>query len=183
MSQSPQFPISEAGGVQVQTLHLLANLGWRYKTRAGCEAERRGRMASTLLEDVLAERLQAINRIEQRGKTWPVTDAAAQEAIGKLQAALSDTSKGAQATNEAATNLLQLGTAIPITIEGETKSRQLAYIDWQHPENNSYHMTAEFPVERSRSCTCTRPPNKNLSRFSRPSQRRTKFSIPPTRRS
>jgi type I restriction enzyme R subunit len=157
MSQSPQFPISEAGGVQVQALHLLTNLGWRYKTRAECEAERRGRMASTLLEDVLAERLQAINRIEQRGKTWPVTDAAAQEAIGKLQAALSDTSKGAQATNETVTNFLQLGTGIPITIEGETKSRQLAYIDWQNPKNNLYHMTAEFPVERSRSTETRRP--------------------------
>lgn len=157
MSQSPQFPTSEAGGVQVQTLHLLANLGWRYKTRAECEAERRGRMASTLLEDVLGERLPAINRIEQRGKTWPVTDAAAQEAIGKLQAALIDTSKGAQVTNETVTNLLQLGTGIPITIEGETKSRQLAYIDWQHPENNLYHMTAEFPVERSRSAETRRP--------------------------
>ncbi len=157
MSQSPQFPISEAGGVQVQTLHLLANLGWRYKTRAECEAERRGRMASTLLEDVLAERLQAINRIEQRGKTWPVTDAAAQEAIGKLLAALSDTSKGAQVTNETVTNLLQLGTGIPITIEGETKSRQLAYIDWRNPENNLFHMTAEFPVERSRSADTRRP--------------------------
>ncbi|MEQ8657158.1 MAG: HsdR family type I site-specific deoxyribonuclease [Hyphomicrobiales bacterium] len=157
MSQSPQFPISEAGGVQVQTLHLLANLGWRYKTRAECEAERRGRLASTLLEDVLAERLQAINKIEQRGKTWPLTDAAAQEAIGKLQAALSDTSKGAQVTNETVTNLLQLGTGIPITIEGETKSRQLAYIDWQDPQNNLYHMTAEFPVERSRSAETRRP--------------------------
>lgn len=157
MSRSPQFPTSEAGGVQVQTLHLLANLGWRYKTRAECEAERRGRMASTLLEDVLAERLQAINRIEQRGKTWPVAHAAVQEAIGKLQAALSDTSKGAQATNEAVTNLLQLGTGIPITIEGETKSRQLAYIDWRKPQNNVFHMTAEFSVERSRSSDTRRP--------------------------
>lgn len=157
MSQSPQFPTSEAGGVQVQTLHLLANLGWRYKTRVECEAERRGRMASTLLEDVLAERLQAINRIEQRGKTWPVTDAAAQEAIGKLQAALSDTSKGAQATNEIVSSLLQLGTGIPITIEGETKSRQLSFIDWRNPENNLFHMTAEFPVERSRSADTRRP--------------------------
>ena len=157
MSPSPQFPTSEAGGVQVQTLHLLANLGWHYKTRADCEAERRGRMASTLLEDVLAERLHALNRIEQRGKTWPVTDAAAQEAIGKLQAALSDTSKGAQAANEAVTNLLHLGTGIPITIEGETKSRQLGFIDWRNPQNNLFHMTAEFPVERSRSADTRRP--------------------------
>ena len=157
MSRSPQFPTSEAGGVQVQTLHLLANLGWHYKTRADCEAERRGRMASTLLEDVLAERLHALNRIEQRGKTWPVTDAAVQEAIGKLQAALSDTSKGAQAANEAATNLLHLGTGIPITLEGETKSRQLSFIDWRNPQNNLFHMTAEFPVERSRSADTRRP--------------------------
>ncbi|TNB49689.1 HsdR family type I site-specific deoxyribonuclease [Martelella lutilitoris] len=157
MSESPQFSTSEAGSVQLQTLHLLANLGWRYKTRADCEGERRGRLASTLLEDVLAERLHAINRIEQRGRRWPVTDAAVQEAIGKLQAALGDTSKGAQAANEAATDLMQLGTAIPITIEGETKSRQLGFIDWQNPENNLFHMTAEFPVERSRSAETRRP--------------------------
>ncbi len=53
--------------------------------------------------------------------------------------------------NRAATNLIQLGTSIPITIEGETRGRQLCLIDWATPANNVFHMTADWHATATRS--------------------------------
>ncbi len=154
---SPAFPTSEAGGPQLQAIHTLANLGWRYLSRAEGEVQRRGRLGETLLEDVLTERLRALNVIEQRGRAYPVTDAAVAEAIGRLKAATGDTSAGLLGANAAATDIIQLGTSIPITIEGETRGRQLRFIDWERLDNNVFHVTAEFAVERARSIDTRRP--------------------------
>ena len=43
-----------------------------------------------------------------------------------------------------------LGTTLEQTIEGDSKSFNLRYIDWEHAENNVFHVTAEFAVERTR---------------------------------
>jgi len=43
------------------------------------------------------------------------------------------------------------------SIDGDTKSFQLDYIDWKHPENNVYHVAEEFAVERSGSHETRRP--------------------------
>lgn len=146
----PDFATSEAGGVQLQALHTLANLGWRYVPRAEAEAARRGRLGETLLEDVLAERLRALGPIRHRGRDVPVSDAAVAGAIGRLKAATLDTSRGAQGANEAATDLIRLGTSVDMTVEGETRGRQLRFVDWEAPENNDFAMTAEFSVEGPR---------------------------------
>ncbi len=37
---------------------------------------------------------------------------------------------------------------MPQTVEGDTKSFTIDYIDWKKPANNTYHCTAEFKVER-----------------------------------
>ena len=50
-------------------------------------------------------------------------------------------------TNEVVTDLLQLGIALPQTIDGQAREHQLRYIDWTDWRANAFHMTAEFPVE------------------------------------
>ena len=43
---------------------------------------------------------------------------------------------------------LLLGRSYPETVgEGKTLSFNLKYVDWEHPENNVFHVTEEFPVE------------------------------------
>ena len=154
---SPSFNASEPGGVQLNAVQTLSALGWRYVTRAEGEAQRRGRLSSLVLEDVLAERLHALNSIRQRGRTYPVTDAGVVEAIGRIKAAAADQSDGFMEANRRCTDLLRLGTSIDITVEGETRGRQLRFIDWDEPSNNRFHVTAEFAVERSRGAEHRRP--------------------------
>lgn len=150
---APQFPLSEAGGVQLQSLHTLSALGWRYITRAEGEAQRRGRLADTLLEDVLTERLHALNPLGKHA----LPDAGAQEAIRRLKQAAGDRGKGVVGANRDATDLIRLGTSVDVTLDGRTRGRQLAFIDWERPERNSFHMTAEFAVQREGGETSRRP--------------------------
>ena len=47
--------------------------------------------------------------------------------------------------------MLTLGTSLPQNVEGDVRHFSLHYIDWQYPENNVYHVTEEFVVERTSS--------------------------------
>ncbi|MGH9832466.1 MAG: type I restriction endonuclease, partial [Blastocatellia bacterium] len=44
-------------------------------------------------------------------------------------------------------DLLSLGKSLEQTIDGDTKSFTLNYVDWKRPENNVYHVAEEFEVE------------------------------------
>lgn len=154
---SPRFSTSEEGGVQLPAIMTLARLGWRYVSRAEGEAQRRGRLEQVILEAVLADRMVAINRIHQRGKTHAVPDEAARELIEKLKEAASDRAIGLMPANERVTNLLKLGESVDVEVDGEKRGRQLKFIDWDTPENNLFHMTAEFPVRRERREDTRRP--------------------------
>ncbi|QDZ08217.1 type I restriction endonuclease subunit R [Sphingomonas panacisoli] len=159
---SPDFATSEAGGVQLQALHTLAGLGWRYLTRAEGEAQRRGRLAETLLEDVLAERLHALNPLRQGNARHALPGAAAQVAIRRLSLAIADQGKGLLGANAAVTDLLRLGTSVDVTLANErgeaiARGRQLRFVDWDDPAANLFHMTAEFPVQREGAADTRRP--------------------------
>ncbi len=153
----PDFATSEAGGVQLQALHTLAGLGWRYLPRADAEAARHGRLGETLLDMVLVDALKRLNRVEHRGRSYPLTDGAVVEAIGRLKAATTDTALGAQGTNARATDLIRLGTSVDMMVEGDVRGRQLRFIDWETPENNVFHMSAEYAVECTRGTGHRRP--------------------------
>ena len=51
---------------------------------------------------------------------------------------------GATHQNEQAYDLLCLGTSVPQTVEGDTKSFTIDYINWKNPERNTYHCTEEI---------------------------------------
>lgn len=141
---SPEFTLSEAGGAQLQALQTLSVLGWRYLPRAEAERQRGGRKSSVLLEDILADRLSALNSIRRAGRAHAFSDANIAEAIARLKDVRFD---GLLRTNEKVTDLLQLGTALPQRVEGETREWQLRYVDWEDWRANAFHMTAEFPVQ------------------------------------
>lgn len=154
---SPRFATSEMGGVQLSALMTLARNGWRYMPRAEVDAERRGRLDNIVLEDVLAERILALNSVRQRGRNHAVTESAAREAVDRIKGLAANLSEGLLTANSRASDMLRLGTSVDMTIEGETKGRQLRFIDWDNPANNRYHMTAEFAVRRERRDDTRRP--------------------------
>ncbi len=51
-------------------------------------------------------------------------------------------------TSQRVYELLTLGTTLTQTIDGDTKSYTLRYIDWQHPEHNVHRDRGKFSVEK-----------------------------------
>jgi type I restriction enzyme R subunit len=113
-------------------------------TRAEADRERRSKLANVLLEDILRERLMALNAIEHRGRSYPFSEANIQTAIERLR---TREPLGLMKLNELTTDLLQLGTSLDQTIESETRGRSLRYIDWERLERNAFHVVKEFAVE------------------------------------
>lgn len=146
MTNSPEFAMSESGSVQLQVLTTLANMGWRYRTRAEIDAMRKGHRSSVILTPLAQEALASINRIDQDGVDHPFTSQAIDEGLSRLRDLRFD---GLLRTNELATDYLQLGTAVPQTINGLTRERQLRFVAWGETEwqRNSFDMTAEYAVD------------------------------------
>ncbi|MGE0114088.1 MAG: type I restriction endonuclease subunit R [Steroidobacteraceae bacterium] len=139
---------------QIPALQLLINLGFTYLTPEETLASRGGKTGWVLLEDVLRDWLKQSNRIQYRGQSYRFSEENIQTAIQRLKNVKYD---GLLKTNEAIHDLLTLGVALEQSVEGDTRSFTLNYIDWRHPENNVFHLTAEFMVERSRSTESCRP--------------------------
>lgn len=148
------FRFNEKHLSQIPALQLLANLGYRYLTPEQALAMRGGRLSNVLLEEVLRDSLKRINRIQHKGGDYLFSEENLQTAIQRLKNVKYD---GLLKTNEAVYDLLTLGVALEQSVEGAVRSFTLNYIDWKNPQNNVYHVTAEFSVERTRSHETARP--------------------------
>jgi len=130
---------------QLPALHLLVAMGWEYLPPEKCAELRDNRLGSVILEPVLAGFIRDQCRFEFKGRVHPFTENAIASAVQALKAFRAT---GATHENEQPYDLLCLGTSVPQTVDGDTKSFSIRYIDWRNPENNRYHCTAEFKVER-----------------------------------
>lgn len=149
----PSF--QEAHISQIPALQLLQHLGFTYLGPEDVAVERRGKMGRVLLEDVLAAQLKRINRFKVKGREFSFND----EAVALAIEALRDlpVNDGLGRTSEKVYDLLTLGKSFDQTVDGETKGQTLRFIDWEHPRNNSFHVTAEFEVARTASHETRRP--------------------------
>src|SRR5262245_48991005 len=112
---------------QIPALQLLQNMGWQYLTPAETVKLRSGKLSSVLLEEVLIEQLRKLNRIQFKGQEYRFSEANIQSAVQALKDVLFD---GLVRTNEKIYDLLVLGKSLQQTIDGDTKSFPLHYIDW-----------------------------------------------------
>ncbi|MBN1279636.1 MAG: type I restriction endonuclease subunit R [Chlorobiaceae bacterium] len=148
------FQTDEKHLSQIPALQFLSVLGYEYLTPAEALRERQGRMSNVLLESILRSQLKEINCIRHKGNEYLFSEENVQSAIQNLKNIRYD---GLLRTNEAVYDLITLGTAMEQTVEGDSRSFNLNYIDWRNPGRNRYHVTVEFSVERSRSTETTRP--------------------------
>jgi type I restriction enzyme R subunit len=148
------FSTNEKHLSQIPALQLLINLGYEFLTPAEALRERQGRYSNVLLENILRNQLKEINRIRYKGGEYLFSEENVQSAIQKLKNVKYD---GLLKTNEAIYDLITLGTALEQTIEGDSKSHTMKYVDWRDPSRNAFHVTVEYTVERSRSTETVRP--------------------------
>ena len=144
------FNAAEKHQSQVPALQLLVALGFTPLSQEEALRLRGGRLRNVVLDDVLADQLMRINRFTHRGREYSFDLEDAHEAMRRLKPT-PDRLKGLRGTNQDIYDTLVLGTTITKSIDGDSKSYSFRYIDWDQPENNVFHVTAEFSVERTAS--------------------------------
>ncbi len=133
---------------QIPALQLLQNMGYTYLTQQEALSLRGGRGSEVILAGILEEWLRKHNGITYKGEKYSFSEGNIQTAIHALKPVLME---GPIVVNEKIYDLLCLGKSLEQSIMGDVKSFTLQYIDWEHPENNVYHVTEEFQVERTGS--------------------------------
>lgn len=125
-------------------IELLCKLGFKYISPEECMRQR-GTLYDVLLKDILRKQLHTINRFEFGGITYKFTADNVEKAIKDLDEPLTD---GLIRTSEKIYDSLMLGKSyIEKLADGTSKSFNLKYIDWDHPESNVYHVTEEFSCD------------------------------------
>lgn len=152
MAQSNTY--TELISSQLPALQLLTNMGWHYLTPSEVLALRDGKEKNVVLTGILEPWLYDNNVFERKGEQHHFSEKNIKEAVRQLA---NETSNSLMVTNQAIYERLTLGTSLTEVINGDSSSPSLQYIDWKHPENNVYHVTDEFSVEKRGSHSHRRP--------------------------
>ncbi|MBS1495083.1 MAG: type I restriction endonuclease subunit R [Bacteroidetes bacterium] len=131
---------------QIPALKFLINLGYEYISPAQARKLRFNKCSNVILDEILTEQLRKINRISHKGNEYLFSES---NIIGAVDALKNFPLKdGLIRTNENIYDLLTLGKSFEQIIEGDRKSFDIKYIDWENIENNVFHVTDEFDVQR-----------------------------------
>jgi type I restriction enzyme R subunit len=141
---------------QRPALKLLARMGYQYLSPEEAMEMRDGKTSNVLLEEVLRQQLRELNSIRIGSHS---EERFSEQNIENGVVALRNVPMdgGYLNANEFIYNMLTLGKAFEQSIDGDKKSYTMRYIDWEHPENNVFHVTEEFAVTRAGSNDTYRP--------------------------
>ncbi|MFC1898376.1 type I restriction endonuclease subunit R [Candidatus Cloacimonadota bacterium] len=137
---------TEHSSSHVPALQLLKKMGYNYISPESC-LEQRGSHYRVILKETLYKKLSELNSYEYKGQKHKFSQGNIEQAIKDLDEPLKS---GLVKTNEQIYDYLMLGRSYPETLpDGSRRSFDLKYIDWENIENNVFHITEEFSVERS----------------------------------
>ncbi|MBO7074021.1 MAG: type I restriction endonuclease subunit R, partial [Bacteroidales bacterium] len=133
---------------QIPALELLQKMGYKYISPEEAFEMRGEKTSNVLLEEVLRQQLRELNSIRIGSHNEArFSEQNIENGIVALRNVPMES--GYINGNEAVYNMLTLGKAFEQSIDGDKKSYTMRYIDWEHPENNVYHVTEEFAVTRA----------------------------------
>ena len=134
----------EVSASQKPAIELLQSMGYTYISPKDCDRQR-GSRYHVLLKDILRGQLRKLNRYSYAGAENEFSAANIERAMEELDEPLTD---GLVRTSEKIYDALLLGKSYPETVGGgKSLSFNLKYIDWEHLENNLFHVTEEFAVD------------------------------------
>ncbi len=130
---------------QVPALQLLLSMGYTYLPPAEALRLRGGKYSQVLLEEVLRRKLPEINAIRQSSsKTALFTEANIEAGIRALKEI--PMNEGYMQASKTAWELLCMGKSLQQSVDGDLKSYNLHYINWERPEENEFYVTEEYKV-------------------------------------
>lgn len=139
---------------KIPALQLLINLGYIYLSPNEALELRRKKKRNVILDDILESQLKKINSYTTKGRQYKFSPNNIKKAIQVLK---DFPPVGLVHTSELAYTLLTIGKSFEETVESDTKSYNINYIDWNNINNNVFHVTEEFQVEKTGSEKTCRP--------------------------
>lgn len=140
---------------QIPALQMLIKMGYTYIAPDQALEFRDNRKTNVILTDILREQLKKINKIDYKGQTHDFSESNIDLAIETLKEL--PLHLGFINANQHFYDLITLGKSFDQTINQDRKSYSFKYIDWENPQNNSYHVSEEFSVTRSNRSDSYRP--------------------------
>ncbi len=136
----------EARQSQLPFVEMLINMGYTYLPTAELMRQRSNDTSYFLLKETTANSLMRINEYEHSGQTFKFSDKDVTEAIDELEniqfEGLIDTSKNIYN----AIMPLKGGKTIRVLQNGKYESKSFRFIDFEHPENNLFHVAVEVEI-------------------------------------
>ncbi len=124
-------------------IELFKKLGFIYISPEECIIQRKGKYGC-ILQDILREQLKKINQFEYNGKVQKFSNFNIDKAITDIDVPIQE---GLVVASEKIHNMLIMGRSYEEQVETRKVSFDLNYIDWDHPQNNVFHVSEEFAVE------------------------------------
>ncbi|MBE7649014.1 type I restriction endonuclease subunit R [Tenacibaculum finnmarkense] len=140
---------------QIPALQLLINMGYKYINEKQALEMRSNKKSQVLLEGVLKKQLQVINSFRRKGVVHHFSESNINSAILTLKDL--PIQEGFINANLAMYDLITLGKSMEQTVDGDKKSYSFKYIDWDCWQNNVFHVTEEYSVQRSGRSDTYRP--------------------------
>ena len=132
--------------LQKDVISLLTNMGYTYIDETKNQILRNGRLSTVIFTDILKSQLEKINAYTYRGEPHTFSAKNINQALRDIEVPLNE---GLASANAEITDMLLLGKAYEETqYDGVKKSFSLRFIDVERPQNNVFHVTEEFVVNR-----------------------------------
>ena len=139
-------PNTSENSLQQKSLKLLQKLGYELITKEQNREFRNNNLNDVILKDIALKQLAKINNYTYRGNKFEFSKADIERQIYNLNTLVAG---GLLATNKKITENLILGTSIEQSLpDGSNKSFSFKFIDFDNFDNNVFHVTEEFSVER-----------------------------------
>jgi type I restriction enzyme R subunit len=131
--------------IQENTIELLKSMGYKFISQTQMK-QYRANTNQVILKDILLKQLQKINGFNYKNIDYKFSSKNIVKAIEDLDCSLNE---GLSTANKKISDQLVLGNAYLEELNNSVKkSFSLKYIDFETPENNIFHFTEEFIVDR-----------------------------------
>lgn len=132
--------------LQDKVIELFKNMGYQYISPEDALKERDNNTSNVLFKNILEEKLKEINHFIYDGKKNKFSIDNIKKAVNDLDVPLT---KGYLITNQEITERILKGESYKEKIGNKQGSFNIKYIDFDNAENNVFHITEEFTVNRS----------------------------------
>ncbi len=140
----------EAKQSQLPAVEILVNMGYTYIPAEEVLRQRGGDTGQFILSEIATDKLMEINGYDVGGAVYKFSDKDVHDAIDELEHIQYE---GLIDTAQKIYNIIMPtsgGKTIKVHVGGKVMSQNFRFIDFAHPENNSFHVTVEYEASGKR---------------------------------